>query len=139
MVAEHLQSCEELMGAIKLTKANVTEALQRHSGILLHAATALGVSRQSVYNFIQKHPELEEVRREAVEGLIDIAEGHLKVSLTDGDMKSIRWYLERQGKNRGYTTRVEQTGAEGGPLEYEKIERTIIDPEPHSEDVPDSE
>jgi len=113
----------------RLTKDNVAKALAAHHGILSQAAQALGVSRVAIYKFIEKNPELNEVRAEATETLIDVAEGQLAKSLNDGDMKSVRWYLERQGKNRGYTTRVEQTGADGGAIEsVQRVERVIVDP-----------
>lgn len=113
----------------RLTKDNVAKALAAHHGILSKAAEALGVTRAGLYKFMERNPDLEEVRKEATETLIDVAEGHLATALQGGDLKSIRWYLERQGKNRGYTTRVESTGADGEPLQYQTVERVIVDPQ----------
>lgn len=111
-----------------LTVENVEAALREGHGIILYAANLLKTSRQRLYRFIAEHPELEEVRREAEVELVDVAEQHLRRNLVRGDMKTIRWYLDRKGKDRGYTTRVEQTGADGGPLEFERIERVMVEP-----------
>ena len=121
------------MARKRLTVENVKAAMIEHSGILLKAAEMLGCSRTAIYNFIEKHPEIEDVRREATERLIDVAEGHLKTVIMAGDMKSIRWYLERQGKNRGYTTRTETTGADGGPIQFGGTEYEVVEPEPDAE------
>jgi len=115
------------MGKLSIVKA--TKALREHHGVILYAAEACGVSRQTFWRFMQEHPELEEVRQECDEVLLDIGDKHITTALNAGDMKTIRWYQERKGKNRGYNTRVEQTGADGGPLEYGAVERRVVDPE----------
>lgn len=112
-----------------LSVSKAEKALREHHGVIKYAAEACGVSRQTFWRFMQDHPELEEVRQECDEELLDIGETHIHTAIVEGkDMKTIRWHLERKGKNRGYTTRQEQTGADGGPLEYETVERRIVDP-----------
>jgi hypothetical protein len=113
----------------KLSIAKAAKALREHNGVILYAAEACGVARMTFYRFMQEHPELEEVRQECDEVLLDIGDKHISDALTNGDMKTVRWYQERKGKNRGYNTRVEQTGADGGPLEYNAVERRVVDPE----------
>lgn len=114
------------MGKLSLPKA--TKALREHSGVILRAAEACGVSRTAFYNFMEKHPELAEVKRELDEELLDIGEANVVTNLKAGDGKTTRWFLERKGKDRGYTTRQEQTGADGAPLEHHVVERRITDP-----------
>lgn len=116
------------MGQIKLTVKKVAEALMRHHGILSKAAEACGTTRPAIYRFIEKHPELEEVREEATSTLLDVAEGHVASEVNRGEMKTTRWFLERKGKDRGYVTRVEETGKDGEPLQFGTIERTVVDP-----------
>lgn len=118
----------------RLTKPAVEKALLEHHGILLKAAEALQCSRQALYNFLERFPELNAVREEASERLVDVAESHLASALQDGDMKTIRWYMERKGKNRGYTTRVEQTGMDGGPIEFGVPEYDVVEPISEPED-----
>lgn len=112
--------------ALSIKKA--AAALRAQRGIIKYAAEACGVSRQYFNKFMNEHPELEDVREEASEDLLDIGDKHIYTAVEAGDMKTIRWYQERKGKNRGYNTRVEQTGADGGPLEYNAVERRVVDP-----------
>lgn len=113
----------------KLSIAKATKALREHRGIMLYAAEACGCTRQTLWRFMQAHPELQEVRDECDEELLDIGENHVSKAIDAGDLKTIRWQLERKGKNRGYNTRVEQTGADGGALEYTAVERRVVDPQ----------
>lgn len=113
----------------KLSIKRVENALLKHQGIILKAAEALGCTRPALYKFLKEHPELELVRDEARDRLLDVAESNMAKAIEGGeDMKTTLWYLERMGKNRGYSTRVEQTGADGAPVEYSEIRRTVIDP-----------
>jgi hypothetical protein len=113
--------------ALSVKKA--AKALMEHDGVVLYAAEACGVSRQYFNKFMRQHPELEEVREEAGEVLLDIGDKHISKEMRAGNTKVVLWYQERKGKNRGYSTRQEQTGADGGPLEFEAVERRIVDPE----------
>lgn len=112
---------------LSITKAE--KALREHNGIVLKAAEACGVTRKTFYRFMEKHPHLQEVREEVDETLLDVAEAHVITDLHAGERKTIRWYLDRKGKDRGYTTRQEQTGRDGGPLEFGEVERVIVDPD----------
>lgn len=113
----------------KLSITKVEKALREHHGVILRAAEACGVARMTLYKFIEANPSLQEVRAEMDEELLDVAESAITTALKASDMKTVRWYAERKGKNRGYTTRQEMTGADGGPLETQTIERRIVDPE----------
>ncbi|QJD54383.1 DNA-binding protein [Aminobacter phage Erebus] len=116
------------MASQKLSIKKVTEALMLHSGIILKTAEACGVTRKALYKFIEDHPELEEVREQARDCLLDVAEGHVASEVKRGEMKTTRWYLERMGRNRGYVTRVEETGKDGAPIEFGTVTRQVIDP-----------
>lgn len=114
------------MAILSVEKA--AKALRVHRGIILRAAEACGVDRSTFYKFMEKHPELKDVRNECDEELLDVAEANVIKALDDEDMKTTRWYLERKGKERGYVTRQEQTGADGEPLQFQAIERTVVTP-----------
>ncbi|QIG73228.1 hypothetical protein EVC02_007 [Rhizobium phage RHph_N17] len=119
----------------KLSVAKAEAALRAHHGILLKAAEACGVSRMTFYKFMKQHPHLEEVRAECDEILLDVGEAAVVKVITadEPDMKTVRWHLERKGKDRGYTTRQESTGKDGEPLQMGVIERRIVDPEGEEE------
>lgn len=111
-----------------LSVEKVAAALRAHNGIILKAAAACGVGRPTLYKFIKEHPELEDVRNECNEELLDVAESNITKALNEAELKTTRWFLERKGKDRGYTTRSEVTGADGEPLQTQTIERRIVDP-----------
>lgn len=115
-------------GRRKLTVEKAAKALRQESGVVKYAAAALGVHRWTLFKFIQENPELNEVRDGAVEEFLDDCEHKMIAAVEAGDMQTVRWALERLGKSRGFSTRVESTGANGEPLTFERIERVIIDP-----------
>lgn len=112
----------------KITLKNATTALIEHRGNLTAAAEAIGCTRQGLRLFINKNPELEEVRADALDTILDIGERHIFDAVRNGgDMKTVRWFMERKGKDRGYVTRHEETGKDGGPIELGGIERRVVD------------
>lgn len=112
----------------KLTEERVALALHETGAIIADAAQKLGVSRVALYRFIKKHSAMQDLRLEIENETIDLAEYHIVQAILAGDMKTIRWYLERKGRHRGYVTRSEQTGADGEPLQFQAIERTVVKP-----------
>jgi len=112
-------------GAVSVAK--LKDALIKCHGVMFHAAEMCGVHRHTVKRMCDLHPELEEARQHAEEELIDVGEGQVAAAVKAGDMKTVRWYLERKGKQRGYVTRNETTGADGEPLTFTEIRRTYVD------------
>lgn len=100
----------------KITVDGAREALLKCHGNVLRAALALKVTRQHLHHFINAHPELNDVRKEAKEALLDVAEGQLASLIHAGDIRAISLYLKTQGKDRGYTERQEITGKDGGSI-----------------------
>lgn len=93
----------------KLKPKQVALALQATGAVISHSALSLGVSRTALYKFLEKHPELNSLRREIEDNQLDTAEFHIAQSIRAGDLSTIRWYLERKGKARGYSCRHELT------------------------------
>lgn len=100
----------------KISIKAATEALIASRGNLSMAARKLGVSRSGMEKFLNTRPELQEVRREAKESMLDVAEDQLMSLIHTGDIRAITFYLKTQGKERGYTERQEVTGKDGGAL-----------------------
>ncbi|KFG66735.1 helix-turn-helix domain-containing protein [Microvirga sp. BSC39] len=123
------------MAGPKLKYQRVEQALREQGGLIAQAAVVLSVQRSTLYRFIANNPELEAVREEATEALLDTAEAHLARAVEAGDMKAIRFFLERKGKHRGYSTRVETTGADGGPVRLGGVEYEVVEPDLHSQDL----
>jgi len=109
-----------------LTVERVREALEQVGGIRTAAAHALGVNRATLYAFFREHPELKTVALDVEEQTKDLAEGQVLKALKAADMQTVRWYLDRKARDRGYGHRQEVTGPEGGAIPIEG--RVTIDP-----------
>jgi hypothetical protein len=115
----------------KLTVERVEAALRASLGIKQLTADALGCTRQNLWKFMEANPELKEVVKEIEESTLDLAENNIVTDIVTGkNVKTSMWYAERKGKDRGYSTRVETTGANGEPIKNTVITRRIVDPAP---------
>ena len=104
----------------RCTAKQVSEALLKRDGNLTAAASKLGVTRQAVYNYIKRY-DLQGVLDQARENMVDEAVGQLHKLVRDGNLGATIFYLKTQAKGRGFTERIEQTGATGEPIEYRQI------------------
>lgn len=101
-----------------LTNAQIAQALEQKAGNIAQAAKALGVTRQTLYNRIQKSTQLAQTVVDEREGMVDIAESALRREVINGNITAIIFTLKTLGKERGYVERQEITGADGGPLRF---------------------
>ena len=105
------------MGSLTVRNiAKIKQAIIEHHGIVSHAAEALGVQRQNLHNFISKH-DLRETTQEARHEIKDVLETKFFEAIRNGDPWAVKFGLTTLCKDRGYVERIEQTGAEGGPVE----------------------
>jgi hypothetical protein len=100
------------------TVAQVAEALRSEAGIISLAAARLRTSRQIVYGYLERHPELEDVRRETEEETLDLAQGKLIQNISSGNMTAIIFYLKTKGRSRGFIERHEHSGPGGAPIPH---------------------
>lgn len=101
---------------MKVTKTNVSDAIRNMSGNLTAVARMFGKSRQWIYDYLKKYPDLQDVVSEARETMLDNVESKLYQRALAGDTTSMIFFLKTQGKSRGYTERQEITGADGGNI-----------------------
>jgi hypothetical protein len=80
----------------------VKAALLRHAGNITGAAQALHMSRQALHARVQRSPELQTAARDAREQIADIADSKIVQSIKRGDMATVRWFADRQMRDRGY-------------------------------------
>lgn len=103
---------------MRVSKAKLIAAFEKNGGLVTWTAAALDISRQAVYKRMAEdatgeiRAALEDIRNSH----LDVAEHALQKNIRAGNSSDIRFYLETLGKNRGYTKRVETTGADGGPV-----------------------
>ena len=105
---------------IKCTPVQVSEALLASDGNLTAAATKLGVTRQGVYDYIDRY-KLQDVLDQSREKMADEAVGQLHRLVRDGTLGAVIFYLKTQAKSRGYTERIETTGKDGDAIEVRQI------------------
>lgn len=105
------------------TNKQIIEALRDSQGMVAVAARSLGVSRQTIYNRMEKSPEVREAIEEAREFTTDRAETKLFQAIEEGEGWAVCFYLKCQGKERGYIERQqhEHTGKDGGPIQTEDV------------------
>src|SRR5262245_31152167 len=111
----------------RFTVDEVAEALSSSKGIIAAAAAKLGTSRQTVYEYVQRHPELAAVRSEATDATLDFAESRLLEGIEAGNLTAIIFYLKTKGKQRGYVERAERTGADGGPIKHLDLTKLSVE------------
>ncbi len=87
--------------------AEYVAALARTGGLISPAAHRLGVTRAAVYKTLRAHPEVQQALEDARGDLLDAATGNVYRAVAEGDVNVSCWVLERLGKDRGWTTRVE--------------------------------
>lgn len=95
-----------------ILKSNMIEALEKSLGIVTTACKAVGISRQTHYEWCKTDADYNA----KVEGISDIAldfaESQLHKQIQSGEVSSTIFYLKTKGKKRGYIekTETEQTG-----------------------------
>lgn len=97
-------------------KEAVLEALNNSSGIVASACKAANISRFTFYKWYNEDEEFREKVDDVRELQKDFAEALILKKMKEGDTTMIIFYAKTQMKDRGYSERVEHTGANGEPL-----------------------
>lgn len=109
----------------------IIDALQKTEGNIAAAARALGCSRVTIHNRLNKSEEVKQAYDSVNEANLDRAENELMELVKDKEHKdhfqALKFYLRTKGKRRGFSDslQLEHTGE----IQFQKIERQIIDPE----------
>ena len=98
-----------------VTKTELRMALQTHGGIVARVAKAYDVSRQTVYNWIDKY-RLTEMVESSRKLMFDMAADNVFVAVSDGDFEASKFVLTHMPTPRRWSNRQELTGANGMPL-----------------------
>jgi hypothetical protein len=107
----------------RLKKAQVIEALHAQKGAVYLAAEALGVSHTTVYNWINRSPDVKEIKDWYDGQLVDVAELGLRSEVFSQSPWAIKYVLSTKGKDRGYSERTELTGVDEEPIQIIVKER----------------
>lgn len=91
----------------RYTEEQIKDALTKAGGFISIACKSLGCTRKTIYNYIDKFPELKDIVTDIREQYLDIAEAALIKNVKDGKSSDIKYFLNTQGKKRGYVERSE--------------------------------
>lgn len=88
----------------KITKQKFIDALENTRGIMRLISKNLEVTHKAVYNFMDKHPELKELREIEAGKTQDLAEAKLHELIAEGNMTAVSIALlkQKRGRARGY-------------------------------------
>jgi len=78
------------------------EVLKNKAGNISATCEALGITRKTFYEWMEKDLEFKEKVEEIRESLIDYAESMLLKNIKEGDTTSIIFYLKTMGSKRGW-------------------------------------
>jgi len=113
------ETCYTRTAGASFHELDVAVALLRTNSNIRLAAELLGRSRRATENFVTRNPKLTELFEDIEAAFLDDVESLHKTAALEGDLQTQRFFLTTKGKSRGYVTRAETTGAQGGPVEYE--------------------
>ena len=111
----------------KYTLDQIKDAINKAGGFISIACKSLGCTRKTIYNYIDKYPELKDVVNDIREHYLDIAEASLIQKVKDGNTPELLFYLKTQGKKRGYVEK-QQIDLSSGDNQINKIEIEIVKP-----------
>jgi hypothetical protein len=99
---------------LKFTKEMVLCAIRGTYGNVSEVAKVLdGCTWETAKRYIMRWEETRVALAAETERALDFSESMMRKAIEDGDGKMIRFHLSTKGKNRGYSTRTEVTGANG--------------------------
>lgn len=114
------QKLDLVQERIRLQKANFINELKARLGLIQLTCEATGISHDTVRNWARTDPEFLAATTNIGEYTLDVVEQKFLSAIVEkGDITAMIFYLKTKGKQRGYSQRVELTGAGGGPIESE--------------------
>lgn len=108
----------DVLAAIYVSRSNYAEM-----------ARLLGRNRSKVRDYVLRTSEAKLAFDDVREALLDDVESYTFTAAINGDGPSQRFLLQTLGKDRGYSTRQETTGAGGAPLRVINTEMSLQEAE----------
>lgn len=96
-------------------------ALVHANGNMSKAAGLLNRSRDALRRWLKHRPDFIEMVTSMEDSMLDSVEEVLHSQALSGDPAQVRFVMSTKGKNRGYSTRVENTGKDGAELDFGRI------------------
>lgn len=102
---------------LDFTEEDVLAAVMGSNGITTRVANTLNCAYDTARKYMAMYPAAQAAFADEIEKVLDVAESKLFKAINADDMESVKWFLSRKGKHRGYSERTEVTGPNGGQLE----------------------
>jgi len=102
----------------KINKKNFEKACKGSGGVGAVVARSLGVTRQAIYTFLKRNPEMREFLDEEGQQILDIAEHNIDKEILAGNVEISMWALlnRKAGRARGYGSRQVMGNADVRPF-----------------------
>lgn len=97
-------------GKPKMTVGAVERLLKSTCGNVSEVARRFESTREAVYYFIRKYPDLRRVLYETREGLVDDSVSQLARAVKKGTGWAVRYTLDTLGRHRGFVRHMEVSG-----------------------------
>lgn len=88
--------------ARKPSKKKLLEAVETYGGIITDIAKSIGVTRQTVHNWINADEDLKKAVDNCKDELVDLAKKGLRHHLENNSEKSIHYVLDRLARKEGF-------------------------------------
>lgn len=92
---------------LKGKKLQAASAYQKSGCNISEACRVADIERQTFYNWLNADPDFKSAIEEAKEKLLDFAESKLVEQIQTGITPALIFFLKTQGKQRGYTEKVQ--------------------------------
>lgn len=102
-------------------KPKFLQVFEENLGIISPSCRAVGIDRETYYNWRRKDPNFDKACKEIEETQGDMVENRLLTRINEGDTIATIFYCKTKLKNRGYVERQELTGKDG-----EQLRQTVI-------------
>lgn len=110
-----------------LTKEEIEKALRDCHGLMTQAARALGVSRQTLTNYLSRYPELNELKFECRSHLLDLGLDKLEENLKAGNVATVLYTVSALGRDYGFGRRLGKSDEFVPMPESGSASKSIID------------
>lgn len=97
----------------------IEKAIRDKRGNVSAVARSFGVSRNAIYDRVQKSTRLQTALAEARDSMLDNAETELYDQALTGNTTALIFFLKTQGKSRGYTERQEVEHSGSVPIQMD--------------------
>ena len=88
-----------------MTRLNLirwVKACKGSGGVISLIAKRLSVERSTLYDYLKREPAAHKYLDDAREEVLDVAEAKILNAINNDDLDSVKWFLSRKGRHRGY-------------------------------------